>query len=261
MCWFAPSLPVELLLLGLKDQTDVSVKASEDGRVPDINTTFAQLIRYALIERNKPDDAMDEQSDVDSLPDPEPIDTIKMHTVIQTFCCNSLNTTDLLAEWLERAVQVFCSSFRRANSKMKQRLDGPRVHDYTCYMTHGQKLWNHCLFYRTKDRSLGHLEKRLKPVMRSIEHEIGRPNLSESQTGFNPQSSQVSIFDKTSESGSDSPYYDDGEVSEGVQQDAKVSKALLSHSDTHTNENQLFRIHYNHGQRSRGMDSHNCLRP
>lgn len=300
MCWFAPSLPVEMLLFGLKDQRDISVMASEDGGVPGINTTFAQLIHYGLVERNEPDDATDEGSDVDSRGDPETIDTIAMHTVIQDFCCDSLNTMNRLAEWLEHAVQVFCSSYRRADSKMKQRSDGPRVYDYRHYMTHGQKLADRCLFYRTKDRSLGYLEERLNSVMESIEQEIGRRISLEAQPNLNPQSFQTSIFDRTSERDSDSPYYDsdpnksmshaeakatfqrhqletasygaaaatrvsphsgdDREVSEGVQRDTKVSKALLSRYDTRTNDDQLIRVHRSHCQRSRGMDSHNYIR-
>lgn len=208
MCWFAPRLPVKLLMFGLKDQKDISVKATEYERVPDITTTFAQLIRYALIEKYEPGDTTDEDSDVDSPTDPEPIDTIAMHKVVQSFCCDSLNTTNLLAEWLEHAVQVFCSSYRCADGKMKQQSDGSRIYDYIHYLTHGQQLWERCLFYDTKDRSLGHLKERLKPVIESIEQEIGRQNLAEAQPDLNPLSSQTSIFDSTSELDSDSPYYD-----------------------------------------------------
>ena len=109
MCWFAPRLPVKLLMFGLKDQRDISVKATEYDRVPDVTTTFAQLIRYTLIEKYELGDTTDEDFDVTSPTDPEPIDTIVMHKVVQSFCCDSLNTTNLLAEWLEHAVQVFCS--------------------------------------------------------------------------------------------------------------------------------------------------------
>ncbi len=276
MCWFAPSLPVEMLLSGLVDQRDIAVKASENGRVPYINTTFAQLMRYALIERNEPGDTMDEDSDVDWRTHPEPIDTIKMHTVIQRICCDSLNTSNLLAKWLEYAVHVFCSSYLRADHKMKQKSDGPRVHNYRQYMTHGQRLWEHCLFYETKDRSLEHLKDRLKPVMKSIEQETGQRNELEAQPYSDLQSFQASISDRTTQSNTDSQYYDfpsfesmshakakaffqrkqletssygvgtatqatsqlgdDRDVAEGVQQDTTVNKALLPRSETHTND-------------------------
>ena len=287
LCWFAPSLPVQMLLFGLEDLKDVSVNASEDGQVPDINTTLAQLIRYALIERNEPDDAMNRDSELDARMDREPIDTIKMHTVIQDFCCDSLKNK--LAEWLEHAVQVFCSSYRRADSKMKQQSDGTRVHDdrhymnYLHYMTHGQKLWEHCLLYSTRDRSLGHVQERLKPVMESVEQETGRRNLLEAHPKSNSQWFQALVSDRNSQNDSPSPYFDsahdksmsyaeakalfqrpqsetvsygagaamqagsqfgdDRAVSERVQWDTKVSKALLSRSDTHTNDSQLFRAH------------------
>lgn len=113
--------------------------------------------------------------------------------MIQSFCCNSLDAANELAEWLEHAVQVFCSSFRRADSRMKQQVDGPRVRDYTYYMTHGQRLWEHCQHYKTKDRALGHLEELLRPVMRSIEQEIRRPDLSEVQPNSNLQPTQQAI--------------------------------------------------------------------
>ncbi len=238
MCWFAPILPVEMLVLGLKDHRDISVMASEDGREPHINATFAQLIRYALIERIEPDDAIDEDSDADSRTDPRPIDTLAMHTMIQRFCCHSLNTTNLLAEWLEHAVHVFCSSYRRADSKMKQSSDGPRVYGHLTYMTHGKKLWEQCLFYTTKDRSLEHLKERLKPVIESIEQIDLSDMLSYSARAAREERLR---------------FVGDQEVSEGVQPDNKVSKALLSCYDTRNNENQLFRIHYNLCQRSYGM--------
>ena len=115
------------------------MKASEIGRVPSINTTFAQLIRYASIERNEPDDAMDEDSDVGSRTHHGSIDTIVMHTVIQRFCCNSLNTSDQLTKWLECAVHVFCSSYLRTEHMTIKAPYGPRVPDYILYMTHGQR--------------------------------------------------------------------------------------------------------------------------
>ena len=302
MCWFAPILPVTMLLFGLKHLRDINVNASENGQVPNINTTFAQLIRYALIERNEPDDAVDEDSDADSTTNLEPIDTLMMHTVIQSFCCASLNASNQVAEWLTHAVHVFCSSYYRANLEMKKQPFSPHVSDYLHYMTHGRKLWEHCLFYSTKDRSLGHhLKERLEPVMLSIEQETEQRNLlAKAQPDLNPQSFQASILSSTSQSDSDSQDYDfasgesmsyteakavyqghqsdtlsygagaatqpssqfgdDREVSEGVQRDAKVSKAVLSRSDTLTNDNQSFRIHYNRCQRSCGMDSHKHIR-
>lgn len=301
ICWFAPRLPVEMLLLGLREQRDINVTASEDGRVPDINTTFAQLIRYALIERNEPDNAVGEDSGADSRTDPELIDTITMHTVIQNFCCDSLSSTNLLTKWLEHAVQVFCSSYRRVDSTMKHRSDSARVYHCRQYMTHGQKLREHCLAYGTKDQSLEHLKDHLKPVMKSIEQELGRLRKSlEAQPDFNPRLFQASIFDRNSESDSDSVSYNPAsdksisraeaklfaqrhqletlsygpdaaaqassqfsgyrEVPEGVQQDFKVSKALLSRYDTRTDDKQLFRVHHNRCQWSRGMGSHNYIR-
>ena len=210
MCWFAPRLPVKLLMFGLKDQRNFSVNAFDDGRgaggaVSDVTNTFAQLFRYALIEEYTPGDTTDEDSDVNAPMDPEPIDTIAMHKAVQSFCCDALNNTNQLAEWLEHAVQVFCSSYRCAYGKMKQRSDIPCVYDYIHYLTHGQQLWERCSFYDTKDRSLGHLKERLKPVIESIEQEIGRQKLAEAQPAL---SLQTSIFESISDLDSDSPYYD-----------------------------------------------------
>ena len=91
---------------------------------------------------------------------------------------------------------------------MKQRSEAPPIYDYIHYLTHGQQLWERCSFYGTKDRSLGHLKERLKPVIESIKRAIGQQNLAEAQPDFNPLSSQTSIFDSASELQSDSPYYD-----------------------------------------------------
>jgi len=94
MCWFGQNIPVEMVHLGLRilKAEKVEVKSREDGGEPDINNTFSILMRYALIERNEPETDKDSMSSSrDSLVEPEPIDMLKIHSVVQNFCCVSLN--------------------------------------------------------------------------------------------------------------------------------------------------------------------------
>ena len=226
MCWYAPSIPVKMLLFGLKDLNDINVKASEREQVPNTKTTFAQLTRYALIERNEPDDSMDEDSDIESRTSPEPIDTIAIHTVIQNFCCDSLHASNLVTEWLARAIHVFCCSILRANQ------NSSRACDYVHYVTHGRKLLQHCLNYRTKDRFLGHLKGRLEPFVVSIEQEMERRHLSaKAQPVTNSQPSRALISNSTSQNDRGSQYNESTSEESMIDIEAKVSPEER-HSDT-----------------------------
>ncbi|MCJ1303934.1 hypothetical protein MMC08_006745, partial [Hypocenomyce scalaris] len=121
ICFYGPHLPVELIRIGIKvlRHSDIEVKSSENGEKPDLNTTFGVLMRYALIERNEPDEGDSASSSRDSLIGPEPIDMLKMHSVAQKFCCDALNAATILPQWLGYAVDVFCESFRQADGKIK----------------------------------------------------------------------------------------------------------------------------------------------
>ena len=203
LCWFAGNIPVEMVHLGLKilRAEKVDVKSGEDGGEPDINTTFGILMRYALIERNEPASDKDSMSSSrDSLSEPEPIDMLKLHGVVQSFCCDSLNARGLLPQWLGYAVNLFSYSYHQADIKIKQKPEPGRVSDYRYYLVHGQRLWDHSVNYENKKQPLDHVRGALHPVIDMINAEIRRREPGSSQESLRHGIFQVSIFDRTSSS-------------------------------------------------------------
>ena len=206
LCWFGHDIPVEMVHLGLRIlRTNVEVRASETGGRPDINTTFGELMRYALIERNEPDDGDSMSSSRDSLVDPEPIDMLKVHSVVQKFCCDSLNSRGLLPQWLGYAVSLFSFSYHQADIKIKQRPDNARVSDYRYYKVHGQRLWDHSVHYESKAQELESIREVLKPTLSMIDEEILKREPSSSQESLKNGIFQISIFDRTSSSSDSGP--------------------------------------------------------
>ena len=206
LCWFGHEIPVEMLHLGLKIlRTNVEVRATDTGGRPDINTTFGELMRYALIERNEPDDRDSMSSSRNSLVDPEPIDMLKIHSVVQNFCCDSLNTRGFLPQWLEYAVRLFSFSYHQADIKIKQRPDVARISDYRYYKVHGQRLWDHSVHYESKTQDLGRIRETLRPTLSAIDDEILQREPSSSQESLNNGIFQISIFDRTSSSSDSGP--------------------------------------------------------
>ena len=205
LCWFAGDLPVEMIHLGLRIlRPNVEVRATEVGGKPDINTTFGILIRHALIERNEPDDKDSASSSRDSLVEPEPIDMLKIHTVVQNFICDTLNARGLLPQWLEYAVKLFSFSYWQANSKIRHKPEQGRVSDYRSYKIHGQRLWDHTLAYGSKLQPLDDIRASLKPAIDSIDEEIKQRQPNSSQESLKQGIFQISIFDRTSSSSDNS---------------------------------------------------------
>jgi len=211
LCWFASDIPVEMVHLGIKSlRADIEVKAPEQpGGKADINTTFGILMRYALIERNEPDDKDSMSSSRDSLVSPEPIDMLKIHSVIQNFCCASLNNKGLLPQWLGYAVKLFCWSYHEADIKIKlkggQKGELGRVSDYRYYKVHGQRLWDHAVSDGRKSQSLKTIRDDLTPVLQRIDEEIQQREPSSSQEDLKDGIFQISIFDRTSSSSESAP--------------------------------------------------------
>ena len=206
LCWFGHEIPVEMVHLGLKIlRPNVEVRASEAGGRPDINTTFGQLMRHALVERNESDDNDSMSSSHNSLVDPDPIDMLNIHSVVQNFCCDSLNTKGLLPQWLEYARKLFSHSYSQANIKIKQRPDTARVSDYRYYKVHGQRLWDHSVHYESSTQDLGNIRINLKPTLSLIDDEIRQHEPSSSQESLKNGIFQISIFDRTSSSSDSGP--------------------------------------------------------
>lgn len=201
LCWFGHEIPVEMVHLGLKIlRHNVEVRASEAGGRPDINTTFGQLMRHALIERNESDDNDSMSSSRNTLVDPDPIDMLNIHSVVQNFCCDSLNTKGLLPQWLEHAEKLFSCSYSQADIKIKKRPDTARVSDYRYYKVHGQRLWDHSVHYESSTQDLGSIREDLKRTLSLIDYEIQQHEPSSSQESLKNGIFQISIFDRTSSS-------------------------------------------------------------
>ena len=216
LCFFGPNIPVEMVNMGLSALRfcDVDVESTDGGK-PDINITFATLMRYALIERNEPVDS-DSSSSRDSLVDPEPIDMLKIHRVVQNFCCDALNAAHLLPRCLEYATSLFIHSFRQADLKIKKRPEPGRVSDYRAYLIHGQKLWDNSLHYENRNQPLNDVRHDLGPWLDNINEEIRLREPSSSQESVeNTTVFQTSVFDRASNS-SDSLPSDLGMPDQGI---------------------------------------------
>ena len=204
LCFFGPHIPVEMVHLGQKTlrNVGVDVKSSDNGEKSDINTTFGILMRYGLVERNEPDDKDSISSSHSSMTDPEPIDMLKMHMVIQKFCCDRLNKSSLLPTWLTYAIRLFCFSFAEADKIIKSRPEHGRVSDYREYLVHGERLRSHTFEYESKTQLLGELRMALDPSLLLIKEEIQGREPGSSQESVARADFQISVFDRTSSSSS-----------------------------------------------------------
>jgi hypothetical protein len=206
LCFFGPHIPVEMIHLGMKALKDVKIetKTSEIGDDTDLNSTFAVLMQHALIERNEPDDNISMSGSRNSLQDPEPIDMLKMHTVVQKFCADSLYASKELPVWLEYAVQLFIRSYHEADARISSRPEPGRVSDYRQYSIHGEQLRQNTKIYDGRLQPLRKLRKQLDGVLESISQKIQSMEISSSQENVNNVSFQCSIFDRTNISSSSS---------------------------------------------------------
>lgn len=207
LCFYGQHIPVEMVHLGLRSLRTIplEVTSREEGGKADINTTFSILIRYALIERNEPDEKDSMSSSRDSLVDPEPLDMLKIHSVVQKFCGDSLHENGRLREWLEYAVRLFRYSFIQADIKIKEKTEPVRVSDYRYYLVHGQQLWDHSKEYESRAQPLDVVRKDLEPILATINEVIEKRQPSSSQESVNRGIFQMSIFDRTSSSSESGP--------------------------------------------------------
>ncbi|KAI4155587.1 MAG: hypothetical protein LQ340_000901 [Diploschistes diacapsis] len=206
ICFFGPHIPVEMIHLGLKalKMAGIEVTSGENGEEPDLNITFGILMRHALIERNEPDDTTSLSGSRDSLVEPEPIDMLKMHTVIQKFCSDSLNASKRLPIWLNHACQLLICSYHEADARIRGRPEPPRLSDYRQYSIHGEQLRQHTLSYESKRQPLEHLRVQLDGTLDNIREKIRSMEPRSSQESVVQQEFQCSIFDRTNTSSSSS---------------------------------------------------------
>ncbi|MCJ1365966.1 hypothetical protein MMC16_005091 [Acarospora aff. strigata] len=215
LCFFGHNVPVAMLNLGrqvLKD-ANIYIKSSDRGSKRDVETTIGTLIKYGLIDRSlirydridrsTPDLSDGRQGSQDSVVSTlETIDIIKIHTIVQGFCCDSLREEGQFIYWLEIAVKVFCHSFDRADAHIRKQPTLGLVKDYREYETHGQRLLSHFAEKLAKTSSLRQTRTRLQRNLLRIEQEIQKRSPGSSQLSFRPQ---ASIFDRTPSTSDDMP--------------------------------------------------------
>ncbi|KAK2003034.1 hypothetical protein LX36DRAFT_175858 [Colletotrichum falcatum] len=147
LSFFSQSMPVEMLALGLKAlDKRTPVKTQTARHKKSLNQTFVTLLKFALIERNETDDitSSSSQSSRQSVElIPEPLDTLRVHSIIQAFFVELLAEEGQLEFWLERAVRVFCRSLDEADARMNTDSDTGLPDDYRQYVRHGKKLMEH----------------------------------------------------------------------------------------------------------------------
>lgn len=204
LCFWGKHIPVEMIHFGMKSLklAQVKIKSGESGQKPDINTTYAILIRFALIERNEPDDRGSTSSSRDSFYNPDTIDMLKIHTVVQNFCCDDLKSRGDLPQWLGYAVGVFCLSYDEADFRISRKPQPGLVSDYREYLSHGKYLRGHVLKYLKKSPDLEAVHARLESVMEKIEEEIRKREPGSSQESVKSVDFQPSVFDRTSSTSS-----------------------------------------------------------
>ncbi|CCF42095.1 LipA and NB-ARC domain-containing protein [Colletotrichum higginsianum] len=140
-----------MLVLGLKaldKRTPVKTATARHKR--SLTQTFVTLINFALVERNETDDpSSSSQSSRQSVDlTPEPLDTLRVHSIVQAFFVELLAEEEQLEFWLERAVRVFCHSFDEADARINQDSDTGLPDDYRQYIRHGKKLMEHLDRYK-----------------------------------------------------------------------------------------------------------------
>ena len=202
LCWFRQNIFVDMIYLGVKAlrSDGIEVKSIEVSGKRDINTTLVILIRNALIERNEPDsDRESVTSSRESLT--EAVDTLRLHSVVQSFCCNSLNVQGRLRPWLGYAIKLFTEAYRQADIRIKSREDLGRISDYRYFLVHAQRLWDHTLHYRSSIQILDEFQLILGPIIEKIKTEIAAREPGSSQESLEKGVFR-SIFDRTSGSSS-----------------------------------------------------------
>ncbi|KAI9822370.1 MAG: hypothetical protein M1827_000089 [Pycnora praestabilis] len=195
LCWFGQHIPVEMVQLGAKAlrSEGVEVRQIDSENRPDLNTTFATLIRFALINRNDPDDERHPQGSQDSLV--ETIDILKVHSVVQAFCCDTLRKSGELSRWLSLAVVTFCSSYEAADTRIKSKDIPGLISDYRAYEVHGARLMTNIERNLAKHTKLEDAQMRLGSTIKCIQEEIKKATPRSSQESL---LRQVSIFNRTS---------------------------------------------------------------
>ncbi|KAI9678425.1 MAG: hypothetical protein M1829_002023 [Trizodia sp. TS-e1964] len=209
LCFFAQHIPVEMIRLGLKAllpfRVDVRSRFSRDSR--SLDNSFIILMRYALIDRNDTDDQAHSKGIRDN-----DWDELKVHSVVQKFCLDSLRVARVLPRWLGYAVSLFCFSFDQANVRIKAKDSEGLASDYLEYAVHGKRLMEHITYHIRRHGELEDFRSDLESRLTEIKDQIEKRTPGSSQELTQSQRSDtdvpISIFDRTpstSDTGPETP--------------------------------------------------------
>lgn len=237
-------IPVALVLLGRKALANHNIEirsAERDGIAKqDLDTTIGTLIRYGLVERalqpytnlehsfsigskerlrlvedrsesqnsnpesSPPTGSLDASSSQESTGG---IDILQVHAVVQGFCRDELWSREKNKYWwyLTAAVDLFCTSYRRAVAIIAREPGGGLVRDFREYECHAVKLHSH--FPKKEEKASDSLRRsrhELRNVIRLIKQEIQKRSPQQSFESIR-HIAQASIFDRTSSTSSQGP--------------------------------------------------------
>ncbi|OAA59840.1 hypothetical protein SPI_06038 [Niveomyces insectorum RCEF 264] len=149
LAFFDNRIPVGLLHLGigaLDNRTPVMTRDATHGS-KSLNNSLRTLIAFALLQRSESDTISPTSSQSSSKRsyerNPDSVDILRIHTVVQLFFVDVLADEKQADFWLERAAGVFCHAFDEAEKLIR---DVPKVgllDDYRCFKIHGEKLLEH----------------------------------------------------------------------------------------------------------------------
>lgn len=206
LCFFSQHIPVEMISLGLKT-LDIPTKAYERTTGRTLNNALKILNKFALIDRNEQDQIQSSQSSKGSkefLSDD--LDVIKLHSVVQDFFVDSLRADGHLPQWLTRAVELFRSSYEKANARICSKTSAGLVSDYRSYEIHGQRLLDHLKRNEKKTPGLSRVRESLELCLAALKEEIDRRTReSYDIVQGRPEAYHTSIFDRTSSSSDTGP--------------------------------------------------------
>lgn len=166
-----------------------------------LNKTFSVLIAFALIERDEIEDVPSPGSlhmTTASMRQAEPLDVLKIHSIVQSFFLEALKGEDLFEFWLERAAAVFLKSFDKGDRRTKDRTEMGLPDDYRRYASHCHKILKHIKGVDEPTRELILAERALQSRSDDIQGQISAlaRTMTTESIGNWGQSSHVSVFER-----------------------------------------------------------------
>ncbi|RMJ08732.1 hypothetical protein CDV36_011642 [Fusarium kuroshium] len=196
LSFFSGSIPVEMLALGLEalDNRTPVLTNNAMGK-GSLNKTFTVLIAFALIER----EIEDVPSSGSSHTTAEPLDVLKIHTIVQSFFLEALKEQGQFEFWLERAAAVFLKSFDKGDRRARDRTELGLPDDYRRYASHCHKILKHIKGVDEPTRELIAAERALQSRSEDIQGQISAlaRTMTTESVGKWGQGPHVSVFERT----------------------------------------------------------------